>query len=527
LKKYEKEVQQAFLKNEEEVIGQLKKTYNQALKDINGKIEKLMARNDADMQHVIYQVEYQKALKKEIQGILDVMNTEQFTTISDYLVKCYDEGFVGTMYSLQKQGIPLCFPLDQKAIVNAVQTESKISNGLYNHLGENVSELKKTIAAEVSRGVSTGKAYAEVAQQISMKMVGTYENAGGSLAYATRIARTEGHRVQIQSAMDASYKAQKSGADIVKQWDSTLDSRTRHSHVMVDGEVRELDEKFSNGLRFPSDPHGSAAEVVNCRCALLQRARWALDEEELETLKKRAKYFGLDKAENFDDYQKKYLKAAEKSELSFIPAKTKTEAEDFAKRKGVKYVDYGKLPIETANDLNRALNTLPDDVRPVFVGDSSALEKYWGGKLPRSSKQYYGVTIDTFDGIHLGMGNGIDFDTNGQMVGISYSYRTADKITAAKEAAQLRYQAKHNGNTWFFNVSGETTPFHEMGHVYANIKGLPKGFESAAKKWSNETKCDMLSNLSEAWAEAWAAYHTGANELPDYIRKFIEDVAMK
>jgi hypothetical protein len=113
------------------------------------------------------------------------------------------------------------------------------------------------------------------------------------------------------------------------------------------------------------------------------------------------------------------------------------------------------------------------------------------------------------------------------MVGISYSYRTADKITAAKEAAQARYQERHNGHTWFFNVNGETTPFHEMGHVYANAKGLPKGFEYAATKWSAETKCDMISKPSEAWAEAWAAYHTGANELPDYIRKFIEDAVTK
>lgn len=40
-------------------------------------------------------------------------------------------------------------------------------------------------------------------------------------------------------------------------------------------------------------------------------------------------------------------------------------------------------------------------------------------------------------------------------------------------------------------------------------------------------KCDMISNPEEAWAEAWAAYHTGANELPDYIRKFIEEVVAK
>ena len=33
---------------------------------------------------------------------------------------------------------------------------------------------------------------------------------------------------------------------------------------------------------------GIASEDIHCRCALLQRAKWALDEKELNTLKERA-----------------------------------------------------------------------------------------------------------------------------------------------------------------------------------------------------------------------------------------------
>ena len=31
---------------------------------------------------------------------------------------------------------------------------------------------------------------------------------------------------------------------------------------------------------YPGDPNAPASEVVNCRCALLQRAKWALTDEE-------------------------------------------------------------------------------------------------------------------------------------------------------------------------------------------------------------------------------------------------------
>ena len=123
-----------------------------------------------------------------------------------------------------------------------------------------------------------------------------------------RIARTEGHRVTQQATLNAQYKAKDAGADIVKQWNSALDSRTRDSHVAVDGEIRELDEKFSNGLRFPGDPAGQASEVVNCRCVLLQRARRALKGEGNYTKfdGNKGTLVDLSDADNFADFKARY-----------------------------------------------------------------------------------------------------------------------------------------------------------------------------------------------------------------------------
>ena len=52
---------------------------------------------------------------------------------------------------------------------------------------------------------------------------------------------------------------------------------------------------------------GIASEYIYCRCALLQREKWALGENELKTRKERAKYYDLDKTNDFDDFKSKYM----------------------------------------------------------------------------------------------------------------------------------------------------------------------------------------------------------------------------
>ena len=66
-----------------------------------------------------------------------------------------------------------------------------------------------------------------------------------------------------------------------------------------------------------------------------------------------------------------------------------------------------------------------------------------------------------------------------------------------------------------------------MGHVYADAKGIPNGFERDAERWARESGCDVLKNKTEAWCEAWGAYHTNNPELPDYIAKYIESATEK
>ena len=331
INKWEKEVQKSLLDSEEATLIELEKQYKRALNDIGNKIKAFQV--DIDMldaaiqseglddkakevlktqrRSKVYQKQFQEALKGQISGILDQMQGNNYQTIESYLKQTYEDAYIGTMYDLHGQGIPVITPIDQAQAVKAVLTDSKISKGLYTALGLDVAKLKKSISAEITRGIASALPYADIARNLS-------NVSKAPLSRARTIVRTEGHRIQQASTMDAQNAAKAKGADVVKQWDATLDGRTRPTHRQLDGQIREVDEMFEVGGKKAMAPgyFGDPAEDCNCRCACLTRARWALDEDELETLKERAKFFGLDKTKDFEDFQQKYSKAAKTIEKS-------------------------------------------------------------------------------------------------------------------------------------------------------------------------------------------------------------------
>lgn len=317
----EKEVLLWQDKSEKAVMAQLEKHYKDALEQIDEKIASMMGRNDANLPNVIRRIEYQRMLKEQIQTVLERLHSNTYETIADYLNESYTDAFVGTVYTLHDQGVPVILPVDQNVIVKAVTLDSKLKEPLYKAMGKDVTALKRTIAAEVTRGIATGQMHSEIARNIRYA-------AGIPMRRAKTIARTEASRVQEQATFDAAQEAKAAGADVVKQWSSRRDVNTRDAHRMLDGQIREVDEPFTVDGREAMHPHGfGVAELdINCRCTMLTRARAALDEDTLKQLEERAQKHGLlakDKdqtskaqAQNIEEFKKKYLKAAEEETKS-------------------------------------------------------------------------------------------------------------------------------------------------------------------------------------------------------------------
>lgn len=558
MNKRQKEVLQTQLNNEKAVLKQLESNYEDALAEINGKIETLLARQDADMAHVIYQVQYQRALKTQVQSILENLQTNEFETISEYLAKSYEGGFLGTMYDLHGQNIPLIFPIDQEQVVAAIQHETNLSESLYTSLGKDITDLRKKISGEISRGISTGMMYSEIARNVA-------SYAGISKNNAMRITRTEAHRIQERATMDAHVKAKSKGADIVKVWSAALDSRTRDSHRDVDGEIREVEETFSNGLLYPGDPSGKPEEVINCRCRCNSKARWLLGSDYTKWSEDAPIVYSDDgttqlaiiEAKNYEDFQKKYKQATEQVRSSV----QKTNQEYIDKFESV----VGRKPNENE------LHYTDDDFDAYFLfGKFPAVEKgamenfsamsisdlkqYANSKLVTNVEglegvklQYAQETLDVlskFESKAGGSLNGLtvhfgdvrdnafahyDSETNTLFLkknGNLEAKQTADNEKALKKLGQVQHATTtYSGTIW-----------HELGHamdfdtgqnlsrIISNDSDLMKksfkisGYASAQPAYGSP-------RASEAFAENVAAYMDGganAKDVPQEIVDMIE-----
>lgn len=321
LDKVENEVLKARIKAERAILKELEEQYAEALKEIDDHIAQLLGSQNANLPHMINRVEYQRMIKQQVQAALDKLHSREYESVNAYLNDCYTDAFVGTMYTLHQQDMPVIVPIDQNQAVKAITLDTRLNDTMYEEMGKDISQLKKTIRQEITRGITTGMMYSDIARNIS-------NAAGIPMRRARNIARTEAGRVQEQASHDAAMKAVSRGANLVKQWSAIRDAKTRDAHRMLHKQTRELNEYFEIDGKKAMHPHdfGDPALDCNCRCTTLHVARASLDEDTLKRMQedahahgllvKDSKALGHAQAKNIGEFKKSYLKAAETVEIT-------------------------------------------------------------------------------------------------------------------------------------------------------------------------------------------------------------------
>lgn len=304
MNKRQAETAKYLLREEKQVVKDIKRNYTAAIKEIK---ERIIALQSSELtQSKIYQLEYQLDLLNTLTNIYKVLNDTNTDRIEQYLKSAYENSFLATLYDLQGQNIPLLFTYDDKQMINVIMTNDagyKFSERLYT----NTEQLKLETRDILSRGLASKTSYQMIAKQLSMIAESDYNKS-------VRIIRTEGHRVQNKAQLECQYEAESIGCDIKKEWCSALDNRTRQSHKKLDGQLVKVRDFFEVNGHYAQAPglFNVAAEDINCRCSILQRATWALTEEE----KKRYEQHYKSKATNFLAFKNEYHKNTSSTDVN-------------------------------------------------------------------------------------------------------------------------------------------------------------------------------------------------------------------
>lgn len=348
MKDYDKEIENIFLDEEEDVLERIRIVYQNSLKDVQAyakrlqkeiaELEKNVAEDDVigltKIRSKVYQLEYQRNLAKQISNYLDVIKDKDVTNITDYINRVYSNGFLTEQYRLMNNGINITMPINQKLLKKAVTfnvDDIPLSKRLY----ANVDKAKKEIINEISRGLSTGMSVQDMARNLQNTM-------GVSQRKAYQIAQNEGARVRQSAIIDSMREAKKKGADIVKQWSATLDGKTRPVHQELDSKWAEIEEDFeySGGKVFAPKQFGIPSLDINCRCTLLSMPRWDIEDEHWQMDNERKV---LVKVKNYSDWIETYQKEIEKyrkehPNRTYVSSRDIEQYERYLKLLGTQYV---------------------------------------------------------------------------------------------------------------------------------------------------------------------------------------------
>lgn len=274
LKKYEKEIVNV---------------YGQAYRETRKKLNDYMNRFDAKdaikqkllQQGKITQKEYidwrrgQILIGKRWREMVDTLTTDFVN--ADHLAMSILKGYLPEMYALNHNYGT--FQVEKFSLVDTSYTlyDRQTVERLIRDHPQLLPKPRVNIPADqrwnrqhVQNTIIQGVLQGEDLRKISKRLQNV---AGMDKRSAMRNARTMMTGAENAGRCDSYERASLMGIDVEKEWLSTLDGRTRDSHRHLDGEHVKLNEKFSNGCRFPGDPEGPAHEVYNCRCTLVPHIR--------------------------------------------------------------------------------------------------------------------------------------------------------------------------------------------------------------------------------------------------------------
>lgn len=205
---------------------------------------------------------------RQTYGMLDTMAAD--LTNTNNIAASIINGYIPEVYAINGNYISykcckdldmnIAFTLyDEQTVERLIREKPDLLPKAKVNIPKDLQWNKQHLTSAITQGILQGETVNQIAERLA-KVTDMNENS------AIRNARTMTTSAQNGGRQDGAERAQAMGIELEKMWLSCLDGRTRDSHRELDGEKTAVENKFSNGLMYPGDPHGAAGEVYNCRC---------------------------------------------------------------------------------------------------------------------------------------------------------------------------------------------------------------------------------------------------------------------
>ena len=277
-----------------DIEKKISKIYDQASKEVDAKLEKYYERFEIKNEQKLNLLNEGKISKREYtqwyhgQMCIGRRWQEMRDTLAEDYVNANN-----IARSVIQEHIPEVYALNHNYATFQVEKDSLVDTSytLYNRQtveylmrddqillpfarsGSKTAELLRERAdliwnrQKVSNAITQGVLQGESIPQISKRLQKVTDMNHSA---ATRNARTMMTGAQNKGRQDAYSDLRSKGIELAEKWLSTLDGRTRHSHMAMHGEYKDPKTgTFSNGLEYPGDPFGEPEEVYNCRCTMI------------------------------------------------------------------------------------------------------------------------------------------------------------------------------------------------------------------------------------------------------------------
>jgi len=136
-----------------------------------------------------------------------------------------------------------------------------------NHISDIDSTTRKQLQRVLVAGQKDGLPLPQISKNIRERFSPKFTRSRSAT-----IARTETHSAASFANHQQGIEYQKIQPNLNKQWVAVNDDRTREAHRIANGQVVSMDENFIVGgrpMEYTGDPKGGAANVINCRCAII------------------------------------------------------------------------------------------------------------------------------------------------------------------------------------------------------------------------------------------------------------------